>query len=452
MTNVFNPTNSIWPNGIKVDSDGYGIFYPLGTNKVDVPTESSAWPDGDTLISPFVYKNGSLVGFCDTKAMIASSSFTTMPYNHIEVNFSSINEGDLEVNAPNAKVKIIKWATSKDTSNSGDTIVLGTKFLGCRTIDEIKAVDANYKTNDIIDGVWTQSLADLELSAKHNGDYFEYGTAMFHGCSNLVSFTSDLKSLDDGYYMFYSCSNLTSFDADLSSLTKGNWMFDYCSNLGSFASDLSSLVDGYYMFSNCSKLSSFNGDLSSLKNGDYMFHFCTSLSSFKSNLSSLTNALWMFNRTKLDTQSVQNIADTIKDITDLTSSDGCSCDETLGAIAIDIANTTPNTEENTAFRQMVDKGWKVYVNGNGNASDPYQPTNIVTLDENGEEISTPIPFYAKPLQSDEARAMYVDSEGNYFNILGGQFIYGDDLSTYGMFTCEADAAANMRLTKIERNK
>jgi hypothetical protein len=34
--------------------------------------------------------------------------------------------------------------------------------------------------------------------------------------------------------------------------------------------------------------------------------------------------------------------------------------------------------------------------------------------------------------------------------LGGQFIYGDDLSTYGMFTCEDDAAANMGLTKIEK--
>ena len=74
----------------------------------------------------------------------------------------------------------------------------------------------------------------------------------------------------------------------------------------------------------------------------------------------------------------------------------------------------------------------------------------MTLDEDGNEVETPIPFYAKPLPSDEEHGDYFDSEGNYYNILGAQFIYGDDLSTYGMFTCEEDAAMNMRLTKIEK--
>ena len=48
------------------------------------------------------------------------------------------------------------------------------------------------------------------------------------------------------------------------------------------------------------------------------------------------------------------------------------------------------------------------------------------------------------------KALQHFANGNFFNILGGQFIYGDDLSTYGMFTCEEDAATNMRLTKYER--
>ena len=77
--------------------------------------------------------------------------------------------------------------------------------------------------------------------------------------------------------------------------------------------------------------------------------------------------------------------------------------------------------------------------------------SILTLtDENGEEITTHIPYYAKPIQTDKEHARYTDEQGNYYNILGGQFIYGDDLSTYGMFTCEEDAAANMRLIKIEK--
>ena len=50
--------------------------------------------------------------------------------------------------------------------------------------------------------------------------------------------------------------------------------------------------------------------------------------------------------------------------------------------------------------------------------------------------------------SDEQHAQYVDAEGNFYNILGAQFIYGDNLETYGMFTSLEDAAANMRLKKI----
>ena len=85
----------------------------------------------------------------------------------------------------------------------------------------------------------------------------------------------------------------------------------------------------------------------------------------------------------------------------------------------------------------------------------YTPTSltaITTLDENGEERTTPIPFYAKPVEATEESAEYIDAEGNFFNIVGAQFIYGDDLSTYGMFTCEADAAAQMRLTPYSKNQ
>jgi hypothetical protein len=113
-----------------------------------------------------------------------------------------------------------------------------------------------------------------------------------------------------------------------------------------------------------------------------------------------------------------------------------------------IGNSTPNAQEIAAFDKIASKGWTVYVNGK-----EYTPTAsaaIITLDETGQEISTPIPFYAKPVEATEEDAEYIDKQGNYYNILGAQFIYGDDLSTYGMFTCEEDAAANMRLTKIEK--
>jgi hypothetical protein len=110
----------------------------------------------------------------------------------------------------------------------------------------------------------------------------------------------------------------------------------------------------------------------------------------------------MFEGCKLDTASVKNIADTIKTHT--------------GMIHIGIGNSEPNDEEITAFNKISSKGWTVYVNGSKYT--PTSPAAITTLDENGEETVTPIPFWAKPVPSDEEHAHYVDSEGNFYNILG----------------------------------
>lgn len=38
MSDISFLANSIWPNGIKVDADGHAVFYPLGTNKIEVPS------------------------------------------------------------------------------------------------------------------------------------------------------------------------------------------------------------------------------------------------------------------------------------------------------------------------------------------------------------------------------------------------------------------------------
>ena len=428
MSDTLNLANSIWPNGMKVDSDGHAVFYSLGTNKVEVPTSSSEWPKGNKLVSPFVYQDDKLVGFCDTKAMTANSGTTiVMPYEHIEADFSAINKGQLQIHAPNATTKKASW---KD-SGVEDIPEAQFKYKGCKTIYDVKAVDSNYKTTDIVNGTWTELLCDLET-----------GSNMFHTCSNLTDFTSDLSSLTDGYSMFYNCFNLTTFTSDLSSLTNGNYMFYYCSNLTDFTSDLSSLTDGYSMFYNCTNLTTFTSDLSSLTNGNSMFHTCSNLTTFTSDLGSLTNGTNMFFGCILDTVSVQNIANTIKDVNGLESNNYCS--DGLKYIHIDIANSIPNEQEEAAFNTIASKGWTVYVNGVEYTST--SPAAITTLDENGEEITTPIPFWAKPVQTDEKHAKYIDSEGNFFNIIGAQFIYGDDISTYGMFTCEEDAAANMRLT------
>ena len=466
MATIIDPPNSVWPNGLKVDSEGYVTFYPLGTNKVDISTVT--WPDGDKLVSPFVYKNDKLVGFVDTEALtVSGSATTTMNYSHIEADFASISEGKLTVNAPNAIVKKFSWSV---VDNGNDNVIVTIKYKGCETVDDVKAVDPDYLTTDIVDGVWSEGLGDLtngiEMFAgcanltTFTSDLSSLtdGTGMFAVCTNLTTFTSDLSSLTDGYSMFTRCSNLTSFEEDLSSLTVGNGMFIYCSalttftsdlssltngnnmfagctNLTTFTSGLSSLTDGQYMFTDCANLTTFTSGLSSLTDGYSMFRGCSNLTTFTSDLSSLTEGIGMFMDCKLDTPSIKNISETIKAVTNKPK------------IYIGIGNTTPTEEENTYLAQIHNKGWQVYVNGSSSGN-IFNPTATTPID--GEEVTTPIPYWAKPVPATEETAKYVDADGNFYNILGGQFIFVDDPDTYGMFINEEDAAANMRLTKIEK--
>jgi hypothetical protein len=90
------------------------------------------------------------------------------------------------------------------------------KYAGCTTVAEITAKDANYLTNDIVNGVWTEHLPDLS-----NGE------RMFGSCTDLTSFNSDLSNLVEAEYMFTRCSKMTDFTSDLRSLTNGTGMF-YC--------------------------------------------------------------------------------------------------------------------------------------------------------------------------------------------------------------------------------
>ena len=99
----------------------------------------------------------------------------------------------------------------------GGNVIVTLKYKNCKTVDDVKAVDPDYKTTDIVDGIWSEGLGDLED-----------GEDMFRGCTNLTSFSSDLSGLTYGYSMFLNCSNLTSFSSDLPNLKDGNFMFDGC--------------------------------------------------------------------------------------------------------------------------------------------------------------------------------------------------------------------------------
>lgn len=414
-----NLQNSIWPN------EGG----TLGQIKVQIPTgtdnDTIKWPTGDALVHNFVFNEGKLVGFVDTKSLIANSSkTTTFPYEYVNISLPSIADGEMTYNYDQCTYVILNGKVIKgDIPTNDDLGEINYKYMGCKTVDEIKAVDPNYVSNDIIGGIWMESLADLEDAS---GCRFSFGSSeggMFRSCTNLTAFFSDLPKLTVGTNMFY-YTNLSQFTSDLPKMKKGEYMFYYC-KLTSFSSNLSSLEQAYGMFESCEYLNEFTSDLSSLMDGYQMFRYC-----------------------KLSPVSVQHIADTIKTLTpsEISSSN-------YGTISIGIGKTYLDAEDETYLQQIRDKGWSVLADCNGYPLPGYYGTaasaSITTLEEIGEsEMFSPLPYWAKPFNSDEQYARYVDSEGNFYNILGGHYIYVDDPDTYGMFINEDDAAANMRLKKI----
>ena len=343
----------------------------------------------------------------------------------------------------------------------------------------------NGDLSSLVDG---QGMFSYTSLASFNGDLSSLvnGRQMFRKCS-LESFISDLSSLVNGRQMFYE-STLTSFDGDLNSLVDGQDMF-YGTSLASFNGDLSSLVDGLQMFSQTS-LESFSSDLSSLVSGYVMFskthkrgytishyklvdgvrtkvteHFrAEGLTSFSGDLGSLQGAWGMFgngadvtyeteegvtettkNITPLDEQSVMIIADTIKDLNGFTDWNDIVNSAQRGIIHIGYDSEVcdaANIEEYCT--EIMNKGWTVYLNGTVQTTDE-GIEGAVTTDEDGTITVTPVPYYCKPLEVEQKEAEWTDGE-KYYIILGAQKVFGDDLSTYGMFTSIENAAMNMGFT------
>ena len=282
MSNSKINKNSITPNGIQVDSEGYTVFYPMGTNKINIPSNSPHWPKGSKLNGSFVYdKDDKLVGFCDTKAMTAENEgIVVMPYEYIDTEFDSIERDSIQIHAPKATYKKASWTDSQKI----DIPDIEYKYKGCLNMTQLRQVDENYLENDIVEGKWTELLSDMDDTG-----------LMFNECNNIISFTSDLSSIRTCYNMFQKCINLTSFEADLSSLRDGRFMFEGCENLVNVnIVDLGHLSVSSQMFSDCHSLTKFDYDLKSLTNGSDMFKNCIGITTFKNNLKSLTNGYQMF--------------------------------------------------------------------------------------------------------------------------------------------------------------
>ena len=201
-------------------------------------------------------------------------------------------------------------------------------------------------------------------------DSLIYGNNMFYTCRSLTSFDIDMPELVHGGGMFYACYALTSFTANMPNLKYAGGMFSE-TVIETFNVEMPNVISAPNMFRGCSKLVSFTSNLSKLDIGAQMFQNCSSLTSFNCNLSSLRDGTLMFAGCKLDTPSVQNIANAIGTYTP--GSGG-------GRIDIGIGHSTINEEEDAAFKIMASKGWAIFVNGSNSPS--YYPTSsTMTLDE-----------------------------------------------------------------------
>lgn len=86
-----NMDYTLWPN-----TDGN-----LGNIKVQIPDGvTTQWPDGDALVNNFIYKDGKLSGFVDTKALIENDSKTTVfPYDYVDITLDKRLESLMTFNA-----------------------------------------------------------------------------------------------------------------------------------------------------------------------------------------------------------------------------------------------------------------------------------------------------------------------------------------------------------------
>ena len=353
----------------------------------------------------------------------------------------------------------------------------------------------------MFDGCSNLSDLDYNLSSLEIGEVMFYrcnfqsfyydlsslknGYRMFECCQNLTNFTSNLNSIEDAIAMFNCCSALTTFTSDLSSLKDGQSMFSNCNNLTTFTSDLSSLITGGGMFQE-SGLQSFDSDLSSLKDGGAMFMECTNLTTFEIDLSSLINGVRMFWQTPIENftsilpslltgidmfghpeavltrESLEYIADSINDLAEKGLATKTQEGYWSYSLDWDDENWTNDwfihpddrgilslgiiSEDNLDLcQQIANKGWTVLINASQGIVSPTQSTSL-----DDQVTVTPKPYYAKPVLSDEKRGRYINANGEYFNIIGGNTIIGADLSSFGMFTSLQDAIANMGLTKVEK--
>lgn len=334
----------------------------------------------------------------------------------------------------------------------------------------------NFNLLNLKDGSSMFRASDL-LTFNSNLCNLKNGSQMFY-YTDLSKFTNNLNLLQSAEQMFEH-TPLESFNSDLGSLEIGTYMFDGCSKLNNFeTNNLDSLIRGRDMFRNTA-IDEFVYDLPSLIQGMDMFFInpmgieftynklidgeltnvtetivLPGLKKFRGALPSLQCGYNMFACCRLDEDSIMVIADTINDIREIKANNswhGAVQQDVMGVggiLHIDYDSTICDAKKVDEYcTEIMNKGWTVYLNGTIQTSDE-GIEGVATLAEDGTIAITPVPYYCKSKEVPKEYAEWTDGE-KYYIILGAQKIFGDDLSTYGMFTSIEDAAANMRLVSYK---
>jgi hypothetical protein len=186
-----------------------------------------------------------------------------------------------------------------------------------------------------------------------------YASSAWFGCSSLTSFPLlDTSSVLSFQGTWWNCINLTSFpEIDTSLATVLNYTWKGCSSLTSFPSiDTSSATALTYTWNDCSSLTSFPViDLSggSSINISNAWSGCTSLTTFP--VLDYSNVLYMFNtwlNCALSVQSIENILVAL----DTAGKSNVTTSVSGGTSA---AKTTWSAAANTAYANLISKGWTV---------------------------------------------------------------------------------------------
>lgn len=134
---------------------------------------------------------------------------------------------------------------------------------------------------------------------------------------------------------------------NFANLRDGTYMFGLSEHLENFACDMPVLTRGVNMFSDCTQLTSYEGYTPSMTVSDNMFAGCSKLTHWKGSLESLYSGRNMFTECKLDLESVQNIANTLPNISD-------------GHVSIGVDSTKVTQEQQDSVnRIIVNKGWTI---------------------------------------------------------------------------------------------